>query len=197
MSSSSEYVPPKVWVWNKASGGRFANINRPIAGPTHDKELPVGKHPFQLYSLGTPNGQKVTIMFEELLARGLNAGDRVGVLYSNSIECLIAYYAVAKAGLVRVGLNTRETLDNHQYKLEDSGARCVIHADIDGLVCEQQIGAAELDDLIANGPAGACAVLIAPAGTFTVSVLISSSGSWAGRASSTRSNSTPIWNASV
>ena len=70
MSSASEYVPPKVWVWNKASGGRFANINRPIAGPTHDKELPVGKHPFQLYSLGTPNGQKVTIMFEELLARG-------------------------------------------------------------------------------------------------------------------------------
>ena len=70
MSSSSEYVPPKVWAWNKASGGRFANINRPIAGPTSDKELPVGKHPFQLYSLGTPNGQKVTIMFEELLARG-------------------------------------------------------------------------------------------------------------------------------
>ena len=70
MSSSSEYVPPKVWVWNKASGGRFANINRPIAGPTSDKELPVGKHPFQLYSLGTPNGQKVTIMFEELLALG-------------------------------------------------------------------------------------------------------------------------------
>lgn len=70
MSSSSEYVPPKVWTWNKASGGRFANINRPIAGPTSDKELPVGKHPFQLYSLGTPNGQKVTIMFEELLALG-------------------------------------------------------------------------------------------------------------------------------
>jgi GST-like protein len=70
MSSTSDYVPPKVWVWNKPSGGRFANINRPIAGPTHDKELPVGKHPFQLYSLGTPNGQKVTILFEELLARG-------------------------------------------------------------------------------------------------------------------------------
>ena len=70
MSSSSEYVPPKVWAWNKASGGRFANINRPIAGPTSDKELAVGKHPFQLYSLGTPNGQKVTIMFEELLALG-------------------------------------------------------------------------------------------------------------------------------
>src|SRR6188768_232518 len=70
MSSSSDYTPPKVWAWNKASGGRFANINRPIAGATHDKELPVGRHPFQLYSLGTPNGQKVTILFEELLARG-------------------------------------------------------------------------------------------------------------------------------
>jgi len=70
MSSSTDYVPPKVWTWNKASGGRFANINRPIAGPTQDKELPVGRHPFQLYSLGTPNGQKVTIMFEELLAAG-------------------------------------------------------------------------------------------------------------------------------
>jgi GST-like protein len=70
MSETSEYTPPKVWVWNKASGGRFANINRPIAGPTHDKELPVGRHPMQLYSLGTPNGQKVTIMLEELLALG-------------------------------------------------------------------------------------------------------------------------------
>ena len=67
---STEYTPPKVWTWNKANGGRFANINRPIAGPTHDKELPVGKHPLQLYSLGTPNGQKVTIMLEELLALG-------------------------------------------------------------------------------------------------------------------------------
>jgi len=70
MGNSSEYTPPKVWTWNKASGGRFANINRPIAGPTHEKELPVGRHPLQLYSLGTPNGQKVTIMLEELLARG-------------------------------------------------------------------------------------------------------------------------------
>jgi GST-like protein len=70
MSSSSEYTPPKVWVWNKPNGGRFANINRPIAGPTHDKELPVGRHPMQLYSLGTPNGQKVTIMLEELLTLG-------------------------------------------------------------------------------------------------------------------------------
>jgi GST-like protein len=70
MSSTTDYTPPPVWTWNKANGGRFANINRPIAGSTHDKELPVGRHPFQLYSLGTPNGQKVTIMFEELLARG-------------------------------------------------------------------------------------------------------------------------------
>ncbi len=67
---TEEYTPPKVWTWNKGSGGRFANINRPIAGPTSDKELPVGKHPLQLYSLGTPNGQKVTIMLEELLAAG-------------------------------------------------------------------------------------------------------------------------------
>lgn len=68
--SDQEYVPPKVWTWDKASGGRFANINRPVAGATHDKELPVGKHPIQLYSLGTPNGVKVTIMLEELLAKG-------------------------------------------------------------------------------------------------------------------------------
>jgi GST-like protein len=70
MSNAPEYTPPKVWVWNKPSGGRFANINRPVAGATHEKELPVGKHPMQLYSLGTPNGQKVTIMLEELLALG-------------------------------------------------------------------------------------------------------------------------------
>ncbi|WP_117194395.1 glutathione-dependent disulfide-bond oxidoreductase [Rhizobium terrae] len=70
MTETSEYTPPKVWVWNKANGGQFASINRPIAGPTHDKDLPVGKHPLQLYSLATPNGQKVTIMLEELLALG-------------------------------------------------------------------------------------------------------------------------------
>jgi GST-like protein len=90
MTDTAEYVPPKVWTWNKESGGRFANINRPIAGPTHDKELPVGKHPFQLYSLGTPNGVKVTVMLEELLAKGhtgaeydawlikINDGDQFG-----------------------------------------------------------------------------------------------------------------------
>jgi len=70
MTGSSDYTPPKIWTWNKANGGAFANINRPIAGPTHDKELPVGRHPLQLYSLGTPNGVKVTIMLEELLAQG-------------------------------------------------------------------------------------------------------------------------------
>ncbi|RUZ12049.1 glutathione-dependent disulfide-bond oxidoreductase, partial [Mesorhizobium sp. M7A.F.Ca.CA.001.09.1.1] len=84
------YTPPKVWTWNKPSGGAFASINRPIAGPTHDKELPVGKHPLQLYSLATPNGVKVTVMLEELLARGhkgaeydawlirINDGDQFG-----------------------------------------------------------------------------------------------------------------------
>ena len=70
MSDAAGYTPPKVWQWNKENGGRFANINRPIAGPTHEKELPVGKHPLQLYSLATPNGVKVTVMLEELLAAG-------------------------------------------------------------------------------------------------------------------------------
>lgn len=70
MSDQSTYTPPKIWTWDSESGGRFANINRPIAGATHDKDLPVGKHPFQLYSLATPNGVKVTVMLEELLALG-------------------------------------------------------------------------------------------------------------------------------
>jgi GST-like protein len=70
MTDTAEYVPPAVWTWNKESGGRFASINRPIAGPTHEKELPIGKHPLQLYSLATPNGIKVTVMLEELLAAG-------------------------------------------------------------------------------------------------------------------------------
>jgi GST-like protein len=86
----TQYTPPKVWTWNKENGGAFARINRPIAGPTHDKELPVGKHPLQLYSQATPNGVKVTIMLEELLARGhkgaeydawlirINDGDQFG-----------------------------------------------------------------------------------------------------------------------
>ncbi len=70
MTSSTDYIPPTVWVWQKSKGGEFANINRPIAGPTHEKALPVGRHPLQLYSMATPNGVKVTIMLEELLAAG-------------------------------------------------------------------------------------------------------------------------------
>ena len=70
MTDTTAYTPPKIWTWNKANGGQFASINRPIAGPTHDKELPVGRHPLQLYSLATPNGVKVTVMLEELLALG-------------------------------------------------------------------------------------------------------------------------------
>jgi GSH-dependent disulfide-bond oxidoreductase len=70
MTDSADYVPPKVWTWESPSGGQFANINRPVAGATHEKDLPVGKHPLQLYSLATPNGQKAAIMLEELLERG-------------------------------------------------------------------------------------------------------------------------------
>ena len=75
VTDPSAYVPPKVWTWNKESGGRFANINRPIAGATHEAALPVGRHPFQLYSLATPNGVKVTVMFEELLAAGFGGAE--------------------------------------------------------------------------------------------------------------------------
>ena len=71
MSDNNDYTPAKVWTWDNESGGKFANINRPIAGATHDKTLPIGKHPFQLYSLATPNGQKVSIMLEELLELSL------------------------------------------------------------------------------------------------------------------------------
>ena len=75
MTDKSAYEPPKVWEWDKNSGGVFAHLNRPIAGPTHDKELPVGKHPLQLYSLATPNGAKVTVMLEELLALGFEGAE--------------------------------------------------------------------------------------------------------------------------
>ena len=90
MTDTPTYAPPKVWTWNKENGGRFANINRPIAGATHDKDLPVGQHPLQLYSLATPNGVKATVMLEELLALGhtgaeydawlirINEGDQFG-----------------------------------------------------------------------------------------------------------------------
>jgi GSH-dependent disulfide-bond oxidoreductase len=75
MNDSSGYTPPKVWKWDKESGGRFAKINRPVAGATHEKELPVGRHPLQLYSLATPNGVKITVMLEELLALGHSAAE--------------------------------------------------------------------------------------------------------------------------
>lgn len=75
MTKTPEYTPPKVWTWESENGGAFAKTNRPIAGPTHDKELPVGKHPLQLYSQATPNGVKVTIMLEELLALGINEAE--------------------------------------------------------------------------------------------------------------------------
>jgi GST-like protein len=75
MSDLPDYTPPKVWKWESENGGAFASINRPIAGPTHEKELPVGKHPFQLYSLATPNGVKVTVMLEELLALGVSEAE--------------------------------------------------------------------------------------------------------------------------
>jgi GST-like protein len=75
METPSTYTPPKVWQWDTENGGTWAKINRPIAGPTHDQELPVGQHPLQLYSLATPNGQKVTIMLEELLALGMTAAE--------------------------------------------------------------------------------------------------------------------------
>lgn len=75
MSDDTDYTPPKVWQWVKGNGGKFANINRPIAGATHEKELPIGAHPHQLYSLATPNGVKVTILFEELLAAGYSDAD--------------------------------------------------------------------------------------------------------------------------
>ena len=75
MAENSTYTPPKVWQWDKESGGRFANINRPIAGATHDKELPVGEHDLQLYSLATPNGIKVTVLLEELLELGITAAE--------------------------------------------------------------------------------------------------------------------------
>jgi GST-like protein len=90
MNDSTTYTPPNIWAPNKENGGRFANINRPVAGPTHEKELPIGRHPLQLYSLGTPNGVKVTVMLEELLAAGhsgaeydawlirINEGDQFG-----------------------------------------------------------------------------------------------------------------------
>ena len=93
-----------------------------------------------------------------LLAHGLVPGDRIGVLLPNSIECLVAYYALAKAGLVRVALNTRETLENHRYKIADSGMRGVVHNGVDGLDVEIVIGPDELDRMIREGSSAPCMV---------------------------------------
>jgi acyl-CoA synthetase (AMP-forming)/AMP-acid ligase II len=93
-----------------------------------------------------------------LLDRGLKPGDRVAVILPNSIDCLIAYYAILKAGMIRVQLNTRETLENHLYKLADSGSRGVIHASIEGVSAEIPITLGEIEDMIQNGRGGACAV---------------------------------------
>jgi GST-like protein len=118
-ASASPYVPPKVWTWAKANGGQFANINRPVAGPTQDKALPVGKHPMQLYSLATPNGVKVTVMLEELLALGhtgaeydawlirINQGDQfgsgfVGVNPNSKIPALMDHSGGAASPPIRV-----------------------------------------------------------------------------------------------
>ena len=75
MSGTNQYEPPKVWTWDAENGGEWAKINRPVSGPTHEATLPRGKHPLQLYSMGTPNGQKVTILLEELLARGVRGAE--------------------------------------------------------------------------------------------------------------------------
>ena len=109
MSDSTIYSPPKVWTWDKANGGRYANINRPVAGPTHEQALPRGKHPLQLYSLATPNGVKVTVMLEELLALGhagigfhqhqLKPGSQPGPAHRQGLRELAGQIALARTGL--------------------------------------------------------------------------------------------------
>ena len=128
MSNSSEYVPPKVWTWDTESGGRFANINRPIAGATHEKELPVGKHPLQLYSLGTPNGIKVTISFEELLALGHDGAEYDAFLIN------IGEGAQFSSGFVDINPNSKipallDTSTNPPTRVFESGAILVYLAE--------------------------------------------------------------------
>ncbi len=128
MSNSSEYVPPKVWTWDTESGGRFANINRPIAGATHEKELPVGKHPLQLYSLGTPNGIKVTILLEELLALGHEGAEYDAFLIN------IGEGAQFSSGFVDINPNSKipallDTSTNPSTRVFESGAILVYLAE--------------------------------------------------------------------
>ncbi len=126
--SDSEYVPPKVWTWDKESGGRFANINRPISGATHEKELPIGKHPLQLYSLGTPNGIKVTILLEELLALG-----HEGAEY-NAFLINIGDGSQFGSGFVEINPNSKipallDTSTNPSTRVFESGAILVYLAE--------------------------------------------------------------------
>ena len=101
MSDSPTYIPPKVWKWENQSGGKFTNINRPISGSTHDQELPIGKHPLQLYSLGTPNGIKITVLLEELLALG-HAGAEYDAFLIN-----IGEGAQFSSGFVEINPNSK------------------------------------------------------------------------------------------
>ena len=128
MSNSSEYVPPKVWTWDTESGGRFANINRPIAGATHEKDLPVGKHPLQLYSLGTPNGIKVTILLEELLALGHEGAEYDAFIIN------IGEGAQFSSGFVDINPNSKipallDTSTNPPTRVFESGAILVYLAE--------------------------------------------------------------------
>lgn len=126
--SDPVYVPPKVWTWDKESRGRFAAINRPIAGATHDKELPVGKHPFQLHSLGTPNGVKVTIMFEELLDAGFSEAEYDAWLIN------ISEGAQFGSGFVGINPNSKipallDRSENPPVRIFESGAILVYLAE--------------------------------------------------------------------
>ncbi len=139
MSHASEYTSPKVWTWDQTSGGKFANINRPVAGATHDKDLPVGRHPLQLYSLATPNGVKVTIMLEELLALGhggaeydawlirINDGDQfgsgfVGANPNSKIPALVDHSGEIPVRVFESGAILQYLAEKFQAFLPTSGA---------------------------------------------------------------------------
>ena len=126
--SDSKYVPPKVWTWDKEAGGRFSNMNRPIAGAIHEKELPIGKHPLQLYSLGTPNGIKVTILLEELLALGYEGAEYDAFLIN------IGKQEQFSSGFVELNPNSKipALLDNSEdpsIRIFESGAILVYLAE--------------------------------------------------------------------
>lgn len=126
--SDSKYIPPKVWSWDSESGGRFANINRPTAGATHEKELPIGKHPLQLYSLGTPNGIKVTILLEELLALGYEGAEYDAFLIN------IGDGSQFSSGFVDINPNSKipallDTTTNPSTRVFESGAILVYLAE--------------------------------------------------------------------